>query len=104
MKEFQCEFLVGLHCAFQDQHNCYFVTELASGGDVHSFLYNTHEPEKERLFQNTREEGPKFIFACIVLAIEHLHSNGIMYRDLKPENIFVYEDGYVKLGDFGLAC
>jgi len=26
-----------------------------------------------------------------------------MYRDLKPENVIVFEDGYVKLTDFGLA-
>jgi len=27
----------------------------------------------------------------------------IVYRDLKPENILIFDNGYVKLSDFGLA-
>lgn len=26
-----------------------------------------------------------------------------MYRDLKPENVLMFDDGYVKITDFGLA-
>jgi hypothetical protein len=34
--------------------------------------------------------------------LTYLHDCGIVHRDLKPGNIF-YEDGYVKIGDYGLS-
>jgi serine/threonine protein kinase len=39
----------------------------------------------------------------MVLAIGHLHHQGVVYRDIKPENILLEEDGYIVLTDFGLA-
>lgn len=50
------------------------------------------------------DEGlAKFYIASIVLALEYLHENDIIYRDLKPENVFIDQQGFVKLGDFGFA-
>ena len=34
-----------------------------------------------------------FYLAELTLAIEHLHSYGIIYRDLKPENILLDAQG-----------
>ena len=39
----------------------------------------------------------------MLLAVEHLHKNHILYRDLKPENILIDEQGSLKLTDFGLS-
>lgn len=49
------------------------------------------------------ESAIKFYLAEIVLAIEDLHKNNIIYRDLKPENILIDADGHIRLIDFGFA-
>ena len=48
------------------------------------------------------EETVKFYGAQLVIVLEHLHKNNIIYRDLKPENVFIDQKGYVKITDFGL--
>lgn len=43
-----------------------------------------------------------FFLREIAKGLSHLHGYGVVHRDLKPANIF-YEDGYVKIGDYGLS-
>ena len=61
------------------------------------------------LFYHLKKEGrfsehrTQFYAAEILLALECLHKNGIIYRDLKPENVLLDSDGHIKLTDFGLS-
>ena len=43
-----------------------------------------------------------FFLQEIAKGLSYLHECGIVHRDLKPSNIF-YENGYVKIGDYGLT-
>jgi len=43
-----------------------------------------------------------FFLREIAKSLSFLHECGVVHRDLKPSNIF-YENGYVKVGDYGLA-
>nr|CCA19200.1 protein kinase putative [Albugo laibachii Nc14] len=87
-------FIVCLHYAFQSKSKLFFVLDYCPGGDLFFHLSRTG------CFP---EHMAKFFVAEIVLALMHLHEEGIAYRDLKPENIMLDVEGHVKLADFGLA-
>ena len=88
------QFLVGMDFCFQTQERIYFVMNFIRGGELFKHLLNC------KFFP---EEKAKFYSAIVGLALEYLHTHGIVYRDIKPDNILIDEDGYLKLADFGMA-
>jgi hypothetical protein len=48
------------------------------------------------------EQKSAFFLREIGKGLSFLHECGIVHRDLKPGNVF-YENGYVKIGDYGLS-
>ncbi|KAL7983718.1 hypothetical protein Chor_000594 [Crotalus horridus] len=82
-------FIVKLHYAFQTEGKLYLLLDFLRGGDLFTRL--------------SKEDDVKFYLAELALALDHLHSLGIIYRDLKPENILLDEEGHIKLTDFGLS-
>lgn len=87
-------FIVDLKYAFQTGGKLYLIMEYLSGGELFMHL------EREGIFL---EDTASFYLSEIILALEHLHRQGIIYRDLKPENILLDGHGHVKLTDFGLC-
>ena len=79
--------------AYQDRENLYLVMDFCSGGDL-----RYHLP-----YKCFNEEETKFMAACVISALEYLHSKNIVHRDVKPENLVFDENGYLLLTDFGIA-
>lgn len=92
------------------------VTDFGQTSDGVFFLVMEYV-EGETLYQLLRREGTvspqraASIMRQVVAGVEAAHDEGILHRDLKPANIFLMqqkrkvtgEDGFVKVGDFGLA-
>lgn len=87
-------FVVRLHWAFQTSSNLYLVVDYCPAGDLAELI---------RSEGRLTEDAAKFFAAEVVLAIEALHKENVVYRDLKPENIVLEVTGHIRLTDFGFA-
>ena len=87
-------FLTPLEFAFQSPGKFFFIMPFYRGGELfqHLILQKRFTPKRTQ-----------FYAAQIVLGLEYLHQNDIIYRDLKPENILLDDDGYICLADFGMS-
>ena len=106
-------FIVKLQYAFQTEGKLYLILDFLRGGDLFTrlskevmfteYLQNVHNVFIERTQVMFTEEDVKFYLAELALALNHLHSVGIIYRDLKPENILLDSSGHIAVTDFGLC-
>nr|AML77938.1 putative LOV domain-containing protein [Tropaeolum peregrinum] len=90
-------FLPALYASFQTQTHICLITDYFPGGEL--FLLLDRQPKKV-----LREDAVRFYAAEVVIALEYLHCQGIIYRDLKPENVLLQGNGHVSLTDFDLSC
>jgi len=86
-------FLVNLFACFQTPDHVCFVMEYSPGGDLMMHIHSD-------VFTETRA---CFYAACVVLGLQYLHQNNIVYRDLKLDNLLLDNEGYLKIADFGLC-
>lgn len=87
-------FVIHLLASFQTANKVFLILPYIEGGELFIQLQkcNTFSEERAR------------IYMCeLILAVEYLHRNGIIYRDIKPENILLDRRGHVVLCDFGLS-
>lgn len=86
--------VVKLFFSFQNPDYLFLVMEYLVGGDVMSLLMKLHAFDVDMARAYTAET---------VLALEYLHSLGIVHRDIKPDNMLISSEGHIKLTDFGLS-
>ncbi|KAK9674556.1 hypothetical protein RND81_12G240600 [Saponaria officinalis] len=89
-------FLPTMYAHIEVSHYTCMMIDYCSGGDLHSLL-------RKQPSYRLPVQAVKFYAAEVLVALEYLHSLGIVYRDLKPENILLREDGHIMLSDFDLC-
>ena len=94
LKKVDHPFVIKLHYSFQTPSNLYMALDYCPHKDLAELLY-----EEDQITEQTCI----FYVAQIILAVEYLHKNKIIYRDMKPENILIGQDGYIRLADFNLS-
>ena len=79
---------------YNERHEPFVLMEYIAGPSLHDLLCESPH--------GLGAQKAAFFLREIAKGLAFLHECGLVHRDLKPSNIF-YENGYVKVGDYGLA-
>lgn len=90
---FNSSSIVKYYGLLENAEDLYLVLELIRGLD----LFHTMRKKRLKLLEIVD------FSAQVLLSLEIIHSNGVVYRDLKPENIMVDENSCIQIIDFGLS-
>jgi serine/threonine protein kinase len=117
LRQMDSSFIVKLVKCMRDSAQIYLLMELVPGGELFKVRRCPRQPfttllplKLNHLFVSTasiqqvlqkmgkrmQETVAQFYVGCVVLALQHMHSKGIVYRDLKPENVVLDSMGYAK--------
>jgi len=72
--------IIKYYRSFQDHYYIYFLLEFIQGMDLFDVI---------RQIGLLSTSDAQFYVASMILCLEFLHNNNIIYRDLKPENIMI---------------
>jgi serine/threonine protein kinase len=87
-------FTITLCGFFSDDVNYYLLTDYFPSGDVYAQVDRTGKMTPSQV---------RYFIAELIIALEHIHSKGVIHRDVNPTNILVGEEGHITLADFGVS-
>lgn len=90
--------------SFKDNNFIFFLVEYIKGMELFDVIREIGSYLYIIIFSgllNTYDS--QFYIGSLLLCMEYLHTNNIIYRDIKPENIMVDDKGYMRLIDMGTA-
>lgn len=75
-----------LDATYQDKHYVFMLIEAVMGGDLRRYILK--QPNRR-----IPENHARFYVACVIQALEFMHSLGYVHRDLKTENLLITPSG-----------
>jgi serine/threonine protein kinase/CRP-like cAMP-binding protein len=88
-------FIAQAKAHFQDSYCLFLILDFFPGGELFR--------QGKNKYPSLPIERVRFYSACVLDALDYMHSNDVIYRDLKPENVMIDRNGYAKVIDLGFA-
>ena len=92
IKNIKHEFLINVLLCYEINERIYFLYDYIQNENLYF-----HIKQGKYIFD---ERKIKFYIASLILILEYLHKNGILYRNFNTKNILINKEGFLQLSPF----